>query len=71
MTVAAQKAGRDEILFVRDIQEELKMSRQLVMEAIHTGDLEAEEYGTGKNRYRVRRSKLEEWRRRHLVRPSR
>lgn len=61
---------RDEILFVTDMMAELRASRALIMDAIKRGDLETEQYGSGKNKYRVRRSKFEEWRRRHLVKPG-
>ncbi len=61
--------GSQVVMFVSDVMRERKMSRQLVMQAILEGDLAAEEYGKGKNKYRIDRRDYEAWRQRHRVRP--
>lgn len=59
-----------EVLFVREVAEIMRMSRSTVYKAIHSGDLEAEQYGTGKNSMRVSREAFEEWREKHRVKPA-
>lgn len=64
------EGGSEEVMFISDVMRERKMGRQLVMEAIQSGDLPAEEYGKGKNKYRIDRADYEEWRQRHRVKAA-
>ncbi len=55
------------MLFVNDVMERMRMKRPMVMEAIKSGDLPAETYGRGKNKYRIDPADFEAWRKRHRV----
>lgn len=59
----------NEVMFIPDVMRERKMSRQLVMRAILSGELIAEEHGSGKNKYRIDCKDFEDWRARHKVKP--
>ena len=56
-----------EVLFVKEVAEAMRMSPATVYKAIHTGDLKAEQYGTGKNSIRVPREAYRDWRERHKI----
>ena len=64
-----RKRDAPEVLFVREVAERMRMSPATVYRAIHSGDLKAEQYGTGKNSIRVSEESFEEWRARHAVQP--
>lgn len=56
-----------EVLFVREVAETMRMSPATVYKAIKSGELRAEQYGTGKNSIRVDRRAYLEWRERHTI----
>ncbi len=64
------KAEAPEVLFVPEIARMMRMSPVTVYDAIHSGDLPAERYGTGKNSIRVRREDFERWREAHRIKPA-
>jgi excisionase family DNA binding protein len=58
-----------EVLFVKEIAKQMRMSPSTVYKHIHSGSLRAEQYGTGKNSIRVSEEAFRDWRERHTIKP--
>jgi excisionase family DNA binding protein len=56
-----------EVLFVKEIAKQMRMSPATVYKHIYRGDLQAEQYGTGQNSIRVSEEAFRDWRRRHTI----